>query len=113
MRSRLVATLPQAAWLLGRLMEAGFKGSPSELERAVERYCRFLLLAQRHQYETLLFPPDVLLVWWAHKAHSSAYLADMDLLMGCPFDPVLPSLDDALLTRWGCDCGDSALGAAT
>ncbi|GIL44057.1 hypothetical protein Vafri_1556 [Volvox africanus] len=99
MRSRLVATLPQAAWLLGRLMEAGFKGSPSELERAVERYCRFLLLAQRHQYETLLFPPDVLLVWWAHKAHSSAYLADMDLLMGCPFDPVLPSLDDALLTR--------------
>ncbi|GIL44059.1 hypothetical protein Vafri_1556, partial [Volvox africanus] len=38
MRSRLVATLPQAAWLLGRLMEAGFKGSPSELERAVERW---------------------------------------------------------------------------
>ncbi|GIL95665.1 hypothetical protein Vretimale_1642 [Volvox reticuliferus] len=63
------------------------------------RYCRFLLLAQRHQFETLLFPPDVLLVWWAHKAHSSAYLADMDLLMGCPFDPILPSLDDALLSR--------------
>ncbi|KAG2487567.1 hypothetical protein HYH03_013846 [Edaphochlamys debaryana] len=111
MQSRLLASLPRAAWLLRRLTQAGFGGSRAELEAAVERYCRFLLLAQRYQYESLLFPPDVQLVWWAHKAHNSAYLADMDLLMGCPFDMAMPDpADDPEAARRTADLYEEEYG---
>ncbi|PNH10470.1 hypothetical protein TSOC_002776, partial [Tetrabaena socialis] len=93
-QERLLAALPRAPWLLRKLMAGGFGGTLPELELAVDRYCRFLLLAQRHQHEELQPPPDVLLVWWAHKAHSGAYLADMDLLMGSPFDLPGQALDE-------------------
>ena len=39
-------------------------------------------------------PPDVLAVWWAHKAHLGAYLADMDVVMGGPFDLALSQAAD-------------------
>ncbi|KAG2487565.1 hypothetical protein HYH03_013844 [Edaphochlamys debaryana] len=111
MQSRLQASLPRAAWLLRRLTQAGFGGSRAELEAAVERYYRFLLLAQRYQYESLLFPPDVQLVWWAHKAHNSAYLADMDLLMGCPFDMAMPDpADDPEAARRTADLYEEEYG---
>ncbi|KAG2444631.1 hypothetical protein HXX76_001375 [Chlamydomonas incerta] len=93
LQGRLVSALPHASWLLRRLLACGFDGSPQHLEIALDRYCRFLLLAQRHAHEALLPPADVLAVWWAHKAHLGCYLADMDVVMGGPFDMPLTALD--------------------